>query len=83
MAKRKDAVVSSVYPFPSFVKGSMLSKHDPVMVGEFWAPEIYEYIWDERMTEQMQRDFLKDLFTATVEFKTSGLKEEQNDSTRN
>lgn len=70
------------YPVPSFVKGSMLGKDDPVMVGEFWAPEIYEYISDARMTEAMRRQFFSDLIRASLEERYKN-KEDQDDSSWN
>lgn len=57
------------YPVPSFIMGSMLTKKDPVMVGEFWAPEVYEYVSDERMTEDMRRNFFNSCMAAAVEEK--------------
>ena len=55
------------YPVPSFIMGSMLSGKDPVMVGEFWAPEVYEYVSDERMTDSMRKNFFNSCIEAALE----------------
>ena len=75
MARRKEKKVidlnqNDFYPVPSFIIGSMCSKKDPVLVGEFWAPELYEYVSDERMTESMRRDFFTSCAEAMLEEKT-------------
>ena len=75
MARKKETKVvdmnqNDFYPVPSFIIGSMCSKKDPVLVGEFWAPELYEYVSDERMTESMRRNFFASCAEALLEEKT-------------
>ena len=74
MARKVDSKIVDLnredfYPVPSFIMGSMLTDKDPVMVGEFWSPEVYEYVSDERMTDSMRKNFFNSCIAAALEEK--------------